>query len=58
MMDYQISKASEPTRKPWRLAVKEPGRVPRTISTHETKKEALQIGRILAGWRGSVEVLT
>lgn len=57
LMNYQISKASEPTGKPWRLVVKEPGMVPRTISTHETKKQAVNIGLVLAGWRGTVEVL-
>lgn len=56
-MDYQISKASEPTRKPWHLKAKADGEVPRTISTHETKAEALRIGLVLAGWRGTVEVL-
>lgn len=56
-MKFVISKAQEPTRKPWslyRLHGDAPSRV--FLGTYETRKEALTAGRLLAGWRGTVEV--
>lgn len=57
METYTVRKAQEPTRKPWMLLRRyEEGRVPQILNHYETRKQALTAGRLLAGWRGSVEI--
>lgn len=57
MTTYTVKKAQEPTRKPWMLLRRyEEGRVPQILSTYETRKQAVTAGRLLAGWRGTVEI--
>lgn len=53
---YRVTRATEPTNRPWRLEGAPEGMPTQILGTYKTKKSAVTAGRLMAGWRHTLEV--